>query len=180
MSRQKQKGNAFERVISDHLTSIFNLKFFRTPGSGAYVGGRNFHRTNELSNSQQLLLEGDIVVPEELDFLKFECKTLKTFSFSSLMENNAIFESWVEQATSEDKLWFLIFKINNRGTFIVYESDLYDGFLHPKKHYVNYYHRGLHRGVVIEKMDGWFEANKDTLLDYAKLEKPPYKRYTGE
>ncbi len=76
MSRQKQKGNAFERATADHLTKVFDLKFFRTPGSGAYVGGRNFHRAAELTNSQQLLLEGDIVVPEELSYLKFECKTL--------------------------------------------------------------------------------------------------------
>ena len=97
MSRQKQKGNAFERVIAEHLTKVFDLKFFRTPGSGAYVGGRNFHRAAELTNSQQLLLEGDIVVPEELGHLKFECKTLKKFSFSSLLDHNAIFESWENQ-----------------------------------------------------------------------------------
>jgi len=166
MSRQKQKGNAFERVIADHLTSIFELKFFRTPGSGAYVGGRNFHRAAEMTNSQQLLLEGDIVVPEELDYLKFECKTLKKFSFSSLLENNAIFESWVDQAFSDDKVWFLIFKINNRGTFIVYDMDLYDVFNHPKDNFVNYLHKGKNSSVIIERMDGWFESNKESLLKY--------------
>jgi len=166
MSRQKQKGNAFERVIADHLTSIFELKFFRTPGSGAYVGGRNFHRAAEMTNSQQLLLEGDIVVPEELDYLKFECKTLKKFSFSSLLESNALFESWVEQAFSDDKVWFLIFKINNRGTFIVYDMELYDVFMHPKNNYVSYTLNEKNINVVIERMDEWFENNKKTLLRY--------------
>jgi hypothetical protein len=165
---QKNKGNAFERVTADHLTKVFNLKFFRTPGSGAYVGGKNFHRSAELTNSQQLLLEGDIVVPEELAYLKFECKTLKRFSFSSLLEHNAIFESWVEQAKSEEKLWFLIFKINNRGTFIVYEKDLYDNFDHPGDNYVAYNSDSLEHGVVLERMDGWFEANKETLLKISK------------
>lgn len=166
MSRQKQKGNAFERVVADHLTKTFKLKFFRTPGSGAYVGGRNFHRAKELTNSQQLLLEGDIVVPEELDFLKFECKTLKKFSFSSLLDSNSIFESWIEQAYSDEKLWFLVFKINNRGTFVVYDMSLYDVFSHPKDNYVCYTHDGLNRDVVMERMDGWFEANKESLLKY--------------
>jgi hypothetical protein len=168
MSRQKQKGNAFERVTAEHLTKVFDLKFFRTPGSGAYVGGRNFYRAAELTNSQQLLLEGDIVVPEELSYLKFECKTLKKFSFSSLLEHNAIFESWVEQAKSEVKLWFLIFKINNRGTFIVYEKNLYDNFDHPFDNYVAYNSDALEHGVVIERIDEWFETNKETLLKISK------------
>tara|TARA_R110002167_G_scaffold9579_17_gene44356 strand:- start:3924 stop:4430 length:507 start_codon:yes stop_codon:yes gene_type:complete len=160
MSRQKQKGNAFERVISDHLTAIFNLKFFRTPGSGAYVGGKNFHRVNELTNSQQLLLEGDIVVPEELDYLKFECKSFKKFSFSSLLESNSLIDSWIDQARSEHKLWFLVFKINNRGTFIVYEEDLYDIFEHSNSK------RLIYDDVVIERIDGFFENNKSSLLKY--------------
>ena len=166
MSRQKQKGNAFERVIADHLTEVFQLKFFRTPSSGAYVGGRNFHRAKEMTNAQQLLLEGDIVVPEELDYLKFECKTLKKFSFSSLLESNAIFESWLEQAVTDDKLWFLVFKINNRGTFIVYDKSVYDVFTHPKDNHVCYTHQGIDRDVVMERIDGWFEANKESLLKY--------------
>lgn len=164
MSRQKQKGNAFERKISEHLTSVFDLKFFRTPGSGAYVGGKNFHRASVMSNSQQLLLEGDIVVPEELDRLKFECKTLKTFSFSSLLEHNALFDSWIEQAASDDKLWFLVFKINNRGTFIVYEHEVYDVFEHPRENHVVYHHEQLNTNVIVEKIDGWFEANKEILI----------------
>jgi hypothetical protein len=168
MSMQKQKGNAFERVTADHLTKVFDLKFFRTPGSGAYVGGKNFHRAAELTNSQQLLLEGDIVVPEELSYLKFECKTLKKFSFSSLLEHNAIFESWVEQAKSNDKLWFLIFKINNRGSFIVYEKALHSAFFHPNDNYFSYDNDSLDHGVVIERLDGWFESNKEVLLKMAK------------
>lgn len=163
MSRQKQKGNAFERQISEHLTKVFDLKFFRTPGSGAYVGGRNFHRVNEMTNSQQLLLEGDIVVPEELEHLKFECKTLKKFSFSSILEHNAMLESWVEQAYSDQKIWFLVFKINNRGTFLVYDEELYEVFNHPKENRF-VYEAELGRNVVIERLDGWFEANKETLL----------------
>ena len=164
MSKQKQKGNAFERKIAEHLTSVFDLKFFRTPGSGAYVGGRNFHRAEEMTNSQQLLLEGDIVVPEELDKLKFECKTLKKFSFSSLLEHNAMLDSWIEQATSNEKVWFLIFKINNRGTFIVYENEIYDVFNHPSNNHLVYHHDELNSDVAIEKIDGWFEDNKEILI----------------
>ena len=159
MSRQKQKGNAFERKIAEHLTSVFDLKFFRSPGSGAYVGGRNIVRASELTNAQMLLLEGDIVVPEELSFLKFECKTLKTLSFSSLLTNCAIMDDWIEQARSEDKLWFLVFKINNRGTFIVYSESLYDQFDHESGE------RLIYKDNVIETMGNFFEINKQILLN---------------
>ena len=162
MSRQKQKGNAFERVIAEHLTKIFDLKFFRTPGSGAYVGGKNFHRVNEMTNSQQLLLEGDIVVPEELEYLKFECKTLKKFSFSSLYNNNAILDSWIEQATSEDKLWFLVFKINNRGSFVVFDMEHGSHLAIPPENNVM-----LYKKTLVTRLDNFFELNKDHLLNYS-------------
>jgi hypothetical protein len=157
MSRQKQKGNAYERVIAEHLTSVFNMKFFRSPGSGDYVGGRNFHRANEMTNAQQLLLEGDIVVPEELGKLKFECKTLKKISFSSFYENNALLDSWIEQAKSDDKMWFLVFKINNRGSFVV-TSDRYT--LSHAKNKMHY------KDCLIQKLDGFFENNKEHLLNF--------------
>ena len=161
MSRQKQKGNAFERVTAEHLTKVFDLKFFRTPGSGAYMGGRNFHRAHDMTNSQQLLLEGDIVVPEELADLKFECKTLKKFSFSSLYHKNATLDSWLEQAHSDDKMWFLVFKINNRGSFVAYDSHKYEPLLVPQEsNHMQY------KNITITRLDGFFELNKESLLAF--------------
>lgn len=161
MSRQKQKGNAYERVVAEHLTNIFQLKFFRSPGSGAYVGGKNFHRIHDMTNSQQLLLEGDIVVPEELADLKFECKTLKKFSFSSLYHKNATFDSWLEQAHSDDKMWFLVFKINNRGSFIAYDSHKYEPLLVPEEsNHMQY------KNITITRLEGFFELNKESLLSF--------------
>jgi len=162
MSKQKRKGNAFERVTADLLTEVFGLKFFRTPGSGAYVGGKNSFRADELTSSQQLLMEGDVVVPEELNYLKFECKTLKAFSFSSLLDSNSILDSWIKQASDDGmcrKMWFLIFKINNRGVFIVYEKTLYDRFSHLNSN------RVIYNNVVIERIGGFFEANKEKFLN---------------
>ena len=143
MSRQKQKGNAFERVTAEHLTKVFDLKFFRTPGSGAYVGGSNFHRAYDMTN------------------LKFECKTLKKFSFSSLYHKNATLDSWLEQAHSDDKLWFLVFKINNRGSFVAYDSEKYQPLVvPPESNYMQY------KSITITRLDGFFEINKQSLLAF--------------
>ena len=59
-SPQKAKGNAFERDVAKHLSTIFEANFARVPTSGAMTGGMNADVLARLSHSQKLLLEGDI------------------------------------------------------------------------------------------------------------------------
>ena len=47
-NRQKAKGSTFEREIANDLTERYGEKFIRTPGSGAYVGGKNAVRRDFL------------------------------------------------------------------------------------------------------------------------------------
>ena len=71
-SKGKAKGNKFERNIAAHLGTVFNLNFERVPNSGAFIGGKNKFRINQLTESQQLLARGDIIVPEELSHISME------------------------------------------------------------------------------------------------------------
>ena len=80
-SPQKAKGNNFERDVAKHLSTVFGLNFTRVPTSGAMTGGMNAAVLERLSGSQKLLLEGDLIPPDELYNMKIECKTRKTFSF---------------------------------------------------------------------------------------------------
>ena len=160
-AKSKNKGKTYERDVANFLSELYQESFTRVPYSGAYVGGRNFHRAHDMTNSQQLLLEGDIVVPEELADLKFECKTLKKFSFSSLYHKNATLDSWLEQAHSDDKMWFLVFKINNRGSFVAYDSHKYEPLLVPQEsNHMQY------KNITITRLDGFFELNKESLLAF--------------
>jgi len=84
VNKNKNKGKAFERVIAKHLTEVFDLSFTRTPNSGAYVGGMNMFGMKQLSDSQILLSEGDIIVPDELYNMKIECKAYTSFAFHQL------------------------------------------------------------------------------------------------
>ena len=68
----KNKGKRGERMICDHLAEVFGLPFQRTPCSGAFTGGSNAWRKKSMSDSQQLLANGDIIVPDELSNLSFE------------------------------------------------------------------------------------------------------------
>ena len=44
-SPQKAKGSGFEREVAKFLSDLYGESFIRAPGSGAYIGGKNQHRT---------------------------------------------------------------------------------------------------------------------------------------
>ena len=158
-SRQKAKGNNFERTIAKHLSTVFNLNFERVPTSGAMTGGINQSVLNRLSDSQKLLLEGDLIPPDELYHIKIECKSHKTFSFSSLFSSNKLLQSWLEQSYSDSKLWFLIFKINNKGTFVGFDIKHKDDFK-----YNNFL---VYDNSVITSMVNFFEDNDSFIKEYS-------------
>ena len=161
-SRQKAKGNNYERWVAMHLSEIFDLNFTRVPTSGAMTGGMNADVLKRLSHSQKLLLEGDLIPPDELYYVKIECKSLKSLNFSSLLKECAIMNSWIDQARSDEKMWFLFFKINNRGNFIAFNSDVFE-----KCNILGNYL--MYKGNYITPLDGFFESNRDTILNwYAK------------
>ena len=161
MNRNKEKGKAFERYIANDLSDIFNLSFTRTPNSGAYVGGKNKHRMNTLSNSQILLTEGDIIVPDELYNLKIECKSYKALPFHQLFTQCKQIDEWIEQAYSEAKVWFLIFKISRAGSYVCFDSQYYPNF----ECHGNILHYGKY---IVASYDEFFTQNKDVLLEICK------------
>lgn len=161
MNRNKEKGKAFERAVANHLTDVFNLSFTRTPNSGAYVGGLNAFRMKSLSDSQILLTEGDIIVPDELHQLKIECKSYKSLSFHQLFTKCKQLDTWIDQAASDEKIWFLIFKINRCGSFICFSNEYYPNF-DTARNILHY------EDKVIISYDGFFESNKDIILDMCK------------
>lgn len=160
-SRQKAKGNNFERTIAKHLSETLGGNFERVPTSGAMTGGLNAHILERLSDSQKLLLEGDLIPPDELPNLKIECKSLKKISFSSFLTKNATLDDWIEQAKSNEKLWFLIFKINNRGTFVATHEYFF------KKFYVTSNYMYYNKSYIFP-MENFFEQNIELISQLAK------------
>jgi hypothetical protein len=156
-SRQKAKGNNFEREIAKHLSGVFDSNFERVPTSGAITGGVNSSVLDRLSRSQKLLLEGDLIPPDDLYNIKIECKHHKDFSFSKMLTVNKKLDDWIDQAKSDnlDKVWFLIFKINNKGSYVCcHETLLVDLSI------ANYL---MYSDNIITTLDGFFEKNKETI-----------------
>lgn len=163
-SPQKAKGNGFERVVAKHLSEIFDSNFTRVPTSGAMTGGMNAHVLERLTDSQKLLLEGDIIPPDHMYNIKIECKAHKSFSFAKLFSTNKQLDDWIDQAKSDEKVWFLVFKINNQGTHICFSEKTFnncDRLL--GRNYLLYKNESY-----ITSMDGFFEQYKDVLLQICK------------
>jgi len=156
-SRQKSKGNGYERQVADHLSLVFDLNFERVPTSGAFTGGKNAYRYNKLSDSQKLLYDGDIIVPDELSNFKIECKCYKSFSFHGLFSSNKQLDDWISQAEVDFRLWFLIFKINNKGSYVVFNKSMWKSVSHSGC-YCNY------NSYYVVPMNNFFENNKSVLL----------------
>jgi len=152
----KQKGNRWEREVADHLSVIFGLSFQRIPNSGAFVGGKNSFRKDILSESQLLLSNGDIIVPDELKHISIECKSYRDFSFSSLFTTNKALDGWIEQSKTSDKQWFLVIKITHSGSFVVFDSSMKWVKSGP---YMKY------KGSTICSMETFFESNRDIILN---------------
>lgn len=174
-SKSKTKGKGYERQVAEHLTKVFGKTFIRVPASGAFVGGMNVERMALLTPEQVLLSEGDIINPIEMSHVKFECKTLGKFSFSKLFTGSAQLDSWIKQSEESKRLiWFLIFKIDNRGSFIVFEDkwlspifDLFHGF-ELKHNWMEYKER-----YVITSLIDFFEDNQLAILNLPNAALPP-------
>ena len=164
-NRSKDKGKVYERQVAKHLSNVFELPFQRVPNSGAFVGGKNVFRVEQMTEEQKLLADGDIIVPKELSHISFECKWYKQFRWHHLFEKKgeANLNSWIKQVSETTKpYWFILFKINRCGEYVVYPSKIYS--LMPTGNQIKYYMLDRDHGYVIQSLTGFFENNKDAIL----------------
>jgi len=165
-NKNKNKGKTFERQFAKHLTTVFGLSFNRVPNSGAFIGGQNFFRTKQLSNEQNLLFSGDVIVPIELKNFTFECKFYKKLGWQKLFDNEgeSQLNKWIEQAKNDisRKYWFVLFKINNMGGYVVFDKNLMSKY-NCGTNYLIY-----KNDYCIISLDNFFEKNKDLILEMGK------------
>ena len=123
-NKSKTKGNKFELDISKYLTEKFGESFTRVPNSGAFIGGQNQVRKDQLSDNQIRLFKGDIIPPDTMSNLVIECKHYADFPFHKLIGDHSIplLDGWISEVefdAGEVDLWFLIWKISRHGTYIL-------------------------------------------------------------
>jgi Holliday junction resolvase len=162
----KNKGKSFERDISKLLSEIYGISFRRVPCSGSITGGSNAHVFDTLTPEQKLICDGDIIVPEFLSHISIECKSYKNISFNQFFDGKCKqLDTWIGQASATKKShWILLFKINNKGTYIVYDYEKFKGCNRNVNHmrYANQY--------VIESAEPFLKNNAQFLKTLKKVD----------
>ena len=154
-SAAKQKGNVWEREVAKDLSEVFDENFIRVPNSGAYTGGANFHRLDQLTESQKRMMNGDIMVPPCMSKFKLECKNYKTFDYHKLFTENKTLDKWIKQAES-GKLWFLIIKVSRKGSYILFNKDI--SYYFRFENYLRYT-----ENYIIIRYDDFWKKNVDAI-----------------
>ena len=154
-SAAKQKGNAWERDVAKDLSETFNENFIRVPNSGAYTGGANVFRIDQLTEQQKRMMDGDIMVPPCLSRYKIECKNYKAFDFHQLFNENKTLDKWIKQAEF-GLLWFLVIKVTRKGSFILFRKEISKYFSY--KNYLSY----KDKYVITDYKEFWQE-NADAI-----------------
>lgn len=163
---QKQKGSSFEREVATYLSKLYGESFIRAPGSGAYVGGKNQHRTQILHEGQIRSFKGDIVPGQSFSKLNAECKSYADFPFHLVLAGNCkVLDAWLDQmmaVADNDDVNILFMKFNRKGKFVCVQSDktwVTDQFL--------FYTSTKYKDWLIIEFDHFFIHNKDLFKAYA-------------
>lgn len=155
----KNKGNTWEREIAKFLSKLFNESFIRTSLSGAFVGGQNAHRKEVLSDSQITMSKGDIIPPDNMLKLNIEAKFYSDLSFHQLVDGKCQqLDNWIDQSnvTSDaTDISFIIFKINRKGSWTVFNEKLLKKF--SVEGYVRYFYDNEY--YIIVDFEKFFNKN---------------------
>jgi hypothetical protein len=127
----KNKGNTFERKISNTFSSRFEKhtgiekSFRRNADSGSFFGGSNARRTQ--THDLDKATFGDIICPDGFKF-SIECKHYKTPpTFVSMVNQKCTFiDEWIKQcehdAKQANKKVLVIMKFNNVPEMVVVDK----------------------------------------------------------
>lgn len=161
-AKSKRKGNASERELCVVLSAIFSGSFVRVPHSGSFTGGKNVHRRQTLSATQDRSFRGDIIPPDHLPRLVIECKAYQQFRFHQLMQPGPcpMLDEWIAQAMTvldPGDQWFVTFKINRLGWFVAVPEGDYQ--------FANYCaYTGPHGTYRVTDMIDFFRTNREIIL----------------
>jgi hypothetical protein len=160
-NKGKSKGNSGERKIAEFLTNLYALKFIRVPNSGAFIGGANNFRKAMLDEGQIATFKADLIPPSNMRKLVVESKFYGDFPFHNLLKKEPIpiLDKWIAQAehsADPDDFWVVVFRINHKGSFAVFDKKHFDHFVITNhSRYTNY---------VITDFEELFKTNKDTIF----------------
>ncbi len=164
-SKGKAKGNGWEREVADFLSNLYGESFVRVPNSGAFIGGKNSHRKDNLSEEQIRGFKGDIIPGPSFPRLNLEAKFYKDFAFHQLYNSsNKQLEGWIEQireSCDETDFNILAMKFNRKGAFIAFEVKHLPQ-VNPGASYMRY-HSEKYGPWIITEFNSFWQLNSDVI-----------------
>jgi hypothetical protein len=165
-SPQKAKGSGFEREVAKFLSDLYGESFIRAPGSGAYIGGKNQHRTSILHEGQVRSFKGDIVPGQSFSKMNIECKFYADFPFHLLLSGDCkVINTWIEQlmdVAEDGDVNLLFMKFNRKGRYVAVQCGstwITDNFV--------YYSSSKFGDWLIVEFDDFFQHNSTLLKSYS-------------
>ncbi len=165
-SPQKAKGSGFEREVAKFLSDLYGESFIRAPGSGAYIGGKNQHRTAVLHEGQVRSFKGDIVPGQSFSKMNIECKFYADFPFHLLLSGDCkVINTWIEQLMDVAEIGdvnLLFMKFNRKGRYVAVQCGstwITDNFV--------YYSSSKFGDWLIVEFDDFFQHNSALLKSYS-------------
>lgn len=146
----KRKGNSSENEVRKILDERFSFtNFHRSPSSGAFVGGSNFYRKEELNKSQNLVFVGDIYCSREDFKFTIEHKAYAEASFWDLFNESSDLHSWMKQAEHDAE------SVGKQPMLIV-KYNFHERIVYLKKNYVDSLDCSNLETYAIFSHNGWY------------------------
>jgi len=166
--KSKNKGKSYERDIANFLSDLYKESFTRVPYSGAFVGGQNISRIQNLSESQTRGFKGDIIPPDDFRLLVIEAKNYGEFKWNqfALGEQVKQLNEWIKQSQDscepQDK-WLLCVKISRQGEFVMWDPAQWNNLKYHKGYLgiIGHSYKTYH---YINAKEFW-ESNKDAVKE---------------
>jgi hypothetical protein len=173
----KYKGKAGERELAGILTKVFDEKFGRVFGSGAFLGGKNAHRRKTANSIQVLSSRGDLIPPKSMPKLVLESKWYKSMPWHQFLNNQPIKilehqtqkkeqPGWLQQcydSVQSDEVWFLCMKFNNQGWFVLYEQELAQRANLLATNKIVWWSSTFSKFYEITNLETFFVSNRDAI-----------------
>lgn len=158
----KKKGNRneleFVKILNSTIGEGKNI-FSRTPSSGAWGGGENRERREDMNIEAKISLVSDVITPIDFKFV-LEHKAYNNVSFWDLFNKSSNFIDWTKQVESDaefvNKLPMLIMKFDRKKR-IVFIKDKFDYYIFEWNGWHCYWLNDL---LEKQPKDYWFERNK--------------------
>jgi len=155
MSTSKCIGNTFERRVGALFSTALGGTWVRVPNSGAYVGGKNCHRRQNLDEDRLTLFSADLIPPKGWENVIVECKKRAKIEFRQFADINGskLLNEWIDQVYSDNKEFLpetksrlIVFAPKFGGMYVTYHTPLRHQVPEQWNH-IEYWYNTKHYGI---------------------------------